>query len=77
MDRHLQKTINKRYTDKLLIAKEVNPTGKFLEDFINDSAATKEYIEELKDTIKELESIASWVDNIKYSEFEKVLANVD
>ena len=68
---------NKRYTDKITIAKEVSPTKEFLEDLIEDSLSTKEYIEELKDTIKELENIASWVNNIQYSEFEKVLANVD
>lgn len=68
---------NRRYTDKITIAKEVSPTKEFLEDLIEDSLATKEYIEELENTIKELENIASWVNNIQYSEFEKVLANVD
>ena len=68
---------NRRYTDRVAIAKEVSPTKEFLEELMEDSLATKEYIEELRDTIKELESIASWVNNIKYSEFEKVLANVD
>ena len=70
-------TANKRYTDRIAIAKEVSPTKEFLEELMEDSLATKEYIEELENTIKELENIASWVNNIQYSEFEKVLANVD
>ena len=70
-------TANKRQTDRIAIAKEVSPTKEFLEDLIEDSLATKEYIEELENTIKELENIASWVNNIQYSEFEKVLANID
>ena len=73
----LEKHCLHRYTDRIAIAKEVSPTKEFLEDLIEDSLATKEYIEELENTIKELENIASWVNNIQYSEFEKVLANID
>lgn len=68
---------SKKYNDKLSIAKEVSPNKKFLDDFLESQLAIKECIDNTQETLKELEFIASWIDNIHYSEFEKVLANVD
>ena len=48
-----------------------------LEDYILDYTSRKQYIDELKDGIRELEFIASLVKDLEFSGFEKVLINID
>lgn len=48
-----------------------------LDDIIDSYICTKEYIEELKENIVDLQGIYDWVDGIKYTDFEKVLINID
>ena len=38
---------------------------------------TKDYLDELNEALTEIEYIGIWVDDIEYSDFEKVLINVD
>ncbi len=48
-----------------------------LEDYILDYTSRKQYIDELKDGIRELEFIAGLVKDLEFSGFEKVLINID
>lgn len=48
-----------------------------MDDYIQDYTSTKTYIEELKEDLCKLESIASWIKGLEFSDFEKVLANID
>lgn len=50
-----------------------------IRDYIEDFTSTKEYIKELEDSVLELQFIANLVNDIdlKYTDFEKVLINVD
>lgn len=54
--------------------KELNNAS---EEAIQDITDTREYIEELKEGLDELQCIYNWVSDIKYSDFEKVLINID
>ena len=47
------------------------------EDAIDLVVSTKEYIAELENTVKELQFIAYLVSDTQYSDFEKVLINID
>lgn len=47
------------------------------EDAIETYVSTKQYIEEMEASIHELEAIAFWVSDLEYSDFEKILINID
>ena len=47
------------------------------EDDVDLVVSTKEYIAKLEETTKELQFIANLVSDIEYSDFEKVLINID
>ena len=51
--------------------------GNISDEAIQDIADTREYIEELKEGLAKLQCIYNWVLNIEYSDFEKVLINID
>ena len=51
--------------------------GSIPEEAINEYTSTKEYIEDIQETISIVKNIHSWVEDIKYSDFEKVLINID
>lgn len=51
--------------------------GNTSEEAIQDIAETKDYIEDLKSNLIELQCIYCWVGDVEYSDFEKVLINID
>jgi len=68
------KKAEKALNNRILAYKELNDTS---EEAIQDIASTREYIEELKEGLAELQYIYNWVSDIEYSDFEKVLINID
>ena len=68
------KKAEKALNNRILAYKELNDTS---EEAIQDIASTREYIEELKEGLAELQCIYNWVSDIGYSDFEKVLINID
>lgn len=51
--------------------------GNISDEAVQDIAETKDYIEDLKNNLIELQCIYCWVGDIEYSDFEKVLINID
>lgn len=51
--------------------------GNMSDEAIQDIAETKDYIKDLKYNLIELQCIYCWVGDIEYSDFEKVLINID
>jgi len=51
--------------------------GEALEEYLQETTSTVEYINELKDTLKLVEFIDGIVNDLEYSDFEKVLINID
>ena len=51
--------------------------GNMSDEAVQDIAETKDYIEDLKSNLIELQCIYCWVGDIEYSDFEKVLINID
>lgn len=66
---------NKVDAYKAIMGPNIEPSN--LDDIIDSYICTKEYIEELKENIVDLQGIYDWVDGIKYTDFEKVLINID
>lgn len=54
-----------------------NPSIKFMNQHTNDYISRMEYIDELKDTKDEINGILNWIGDIEYSDFKKVLINID
>lgn len=52
-------------------------SDKPTDEAVYDYTSTKEYIEELKENIYDLEGIHTWIEDLEYSDFEKVLINID
>lgn len=68
----------KRFTRRIEAVKELkNLKGEELNDYVVDYLDTKEYIDELNEALSDVEHIKLWVEDIQYSDFEKVLINVD
>ena len=51
--------------------------GETLEEYLQETTSTIDYINDLKDTLKFAEFINDIVSNLKYSSFEKILINID
>ena len=68
------KKAERALNNRISAYKELNDTS---EEAIQDITDTKEYIEELKEGLAELQCIYNWVSDIEYSDFEKVLINID
>ena len=51
--------------------------GNMSDEAIQDIAKTKDYIEDLKYNLAELQCIYCWIGDVEYSDFEKVLINID
>ena len=51
--------------------------GEALEEYLQETTSTVEYINDLKDTLKLVEFIDDIVNDLEYSDFEKVLINID
>ena len=68
----------KKFKRRIEAIKELKNLGNDeLENYITDYLDTKEYLDELNETLTEIENIGIWVDSIRYSDFEKVLINID
>lgn len=69
---------NQRFADRVEAFQKLTIISQeALNDYIQDYTETKKYIEELKETVAELECIYYWVSEIIYSDFEKVLINIE
>ena len=51
--------------------------GEALEEYLEETTSTIDYINDLKDTLKFVEFIDDIVSDLEYSDFEKVLINID
>lgn len=51
--------------------------GVIPDEAIDDYVSTKDYIQDLQETINALEGIYSWISDLEFSDFEKVLINID
>ena len=51
--------------------------GEALEEYLQETTSTVEYINDLKDTLKFTGFIDDIVSDLEYSDFEKVLINID
>lgn len=68
----------KRFKRRIEAIKELkNIKDNELDDYVTDYLDTKDYLDELNEALTEIEYIGIWVDDIEYSDFEKVLINVD
>jgi len=68
------KKIETRLENKMEGYKKLSSEGT--EEAVNDYVANKEYIEEIKQNIADLEGIYNWMLDLEYSDFEKkVLIN--
>ena len=51
--------------------------GEALEEYLQETTSTIDYINDLKDTLKFADFIDDIVNDLEYSDFEKVLINID
>jgi hypothetical protein len=51
--------------------------GEALEEYLQETTSTVEYISDLKDTLKFADFIDDIVSDLEFSDFEKVLINID
>ena len=51
--------------------------GEALEEYLQETTSTIDYINDLKDTLKFVEFVDDIVNDLEYSDFEKVLINID
>lgn len=51
--------------------------GETLEEYLQETTSTIDYINDLKDTLKFVEFIDDIVSDLKYSDFDKILINID
>ena len=69
---------NQRFADRIeAFQKLTNVDAEAVNAYTQDYTETKKFIRELEDTVAELECIYYWVSEIIYSDFEKVLINID
>ena len=54
-----------------------NLSAEQVNEYIQNYKDSKRYIKELEDNAVEFQYIAQWVADIEYSDFEKVLINID
>lgn len=74
------KTVTERLHNKVKAYKKLtNLNQEAIDSFIDDYSTTKEYIKELKETLNFVQFIANIVSETKngYTDFEKVLMNID
>lgn len=69
--------VKKRLKEKVNLFKEVSISSlEIYENYQDDYLSTKEYIEDLEEQIADLRGILTWVSDLEYTDFEKVLANI-
>lgn len=67
----------KNFAARMEAYKAVKLEGKTFEDYVEDFQSTTLYLEELKENIARVDLIAFMVEDLEYSDFEKVLINID
>lgn len=67
----------KSFTARMDAYKSVKLEGETFDNYVEDFQSTTKYLEELKETVIQVELIASMVEDLGYSDFEKVLINID
>jgi len=71
------KKVKKRLKETIKLFKDTAITSlEVYESYQNDCLSTQEYIEELEEQIADLRGILTWVSDLEYTDFEKVLANI-
>lgn len=71
------KKVKKRLKETIKLFKDTAITSlEIYESYQNDCLSTQEYIEELEEQIADLQGILTWVSDLEYTDFEKVLANI-
>lgn len=71
------KKVKKRLKETIKLFKDTAITSlEVYESYQNDCLSTQEYIEELEEQIADLHGILTWVSDLEYTDFEKVLANI-
>ena len=69
--------VKKRLKEKVNLFKEVSISSlEIYENYQDDYLSTKEYIEDLEEQIADLRGILTWVSDLEYTDFDKVLANI-
>ena len=66
----------KNFAVRMEAYKSIKLEGKAFEDYVEDFQSTTLYLEELKESIIQIEFIASIIEDLEYSDFEKILINV-
>lgn len=67
----------KNFTTRMEAYKSIKLEGEAFENYVEDFQSTTLYLEELKESIIQIEFIASIVADLEYSDFEKILINID
>lgn len=67
----------KNFAARMEAYKAIKLEEKAFEDYIEDFQSTTLYLEELKESVIQIEFIASIIEDLDYSDFEKVLINID
>ena len=67
----------KNFATRMEAYRSIKLEGKAFEDYVDDFQSTTRYLEELKETVAQVESIAFMVEDLEYSDFEKILINID
>ena len=67
----------KNFAARMEAYKAIKLEGKAFEDYVDDFQSTTLYLEELKESVIQIEFIASIIEDLDYSDFEKVLINID
>lgn len=66
----------KSFTARMDAYRSVKLEGEAFENYVEDFQSTTIYLEELKETITQVELIASMVEDLDCSDFEKILINI-
>ena len=67
----------KNFAARMDAYKSIKLEGKAFEDYVEDFQSTTLYLEELKESVIQIEFINSIIEDLDYSDFEKVLINID
>ena len=67
----------KSFNARMDAYRSVKLEGEAFNEYVEDFQSTTVYLKELEETIIRIELIASMVEDLEYSDFEKILINVD
>ena len=67
----------KNFAARMDAYKSIKLEGETFDTYVEDFQSTTSYLEELKETIAQIEFIVSMVEDLEYSDFEKILINID